>query len=120
MIVPSLNDETIGNPQAYEGPVKALLRLTETPGFLHSTDGCFYAQVSLGGRPEIHALKSAAFRAWLIDQSKNAFIARQGTAPHCPPPPLAWHIHCLREKPRKTSDHPHQDASAGKNAVTPK
>jgi len=40
MIVPSPNDQTIGNPREYEGPVKALLRLTETAGFLHSTDGC--------------------------------------------------------------------------------
>ncbi|MFI5460165.1 MAG: hypothetical protein ACHRXM_32515, partial [Isosphaerales bacterium] len=28
---------------------------------------CFYAQVSVGGRREIYALRSAAFRDWLID-----------------------------------------------------
>jgi len=163
MIVPSPNDETIGNPREYEGPVKALLRLTETAGFLHSTDGCFYAQVSKGGRPEILALKSAAFRAWLIDGylrayrevpsdwairrvlgaleatarsegrtasifkgscltpvAKSAFNARQGTAPHCPPTPPAWHIHCFREKTPKTYDHPHEDGTAQKPAVSPK
>jgi len=67
MIATSPNEETIDNPQEYEGPVEALLRLTETAGFLHSTDGSFYAQVSKGGRREVYALKCAAFRAWLID-----------------------------------------------------
>jgi len=67
IIAPSSNDETIDNPQEYEGPVKALLRLTETAGLLRSTDGCFYAQVSVGGRRDIYPLRSAAFRHWLID-----------------------------------------------------
>ncbi|MFI5454033.1 MAG: hypothetical protein ACHRXM_01140 [Isosphaerales bacterium] len=67
MIAPSPSDETIDNPQEYEGPVKALLRLTATVGFLHSTDGRFYAQVSVAGRPEVFALRSPAFRAWLIE-----------------------------------------------------
>jgi len=72
MTAPSPNVETIGNPQAYEGPVKALLRLTATAGFLRSTDGCFYAQVSLGGRREIYPLRSAVFRSWLIDRYLRA------------------------------------------------
>jgi len=67
MTAPSPNDETIDNPREYEGPVKALLRLTATAGLLRSTDGCFYAKVAVGGRPEIYELKSPAFRAWLID-----------------------------------------------------
>src|SRR6476661_845901 len=50
-----------------EGPVDQLLRLTETAGLLRSTDGRSYARVSVGGRSETHALKSAAFRDWLID-----------------------------------------------------
>ncbi len=280
MIAPSPNDETIDNPQEYEGPVKALLRLTETAGFLRSTDGWFYAQVSVGGRRDIYALRSTVFRDWLIDRylracrevpsdwairrvlgaleatarfeggtpsifirvghdgndngdasdcyldlgdpsghavkigpegwsvvdnprvhfrrpaghlplpapsregsiellrpyvnlsesdfrllivwmaaairpvgpypvlerlvrnphraarpahhargkegsyltpvAKSAFIARQGTASHCPPAPLARHIRCFREKPRKTSDHPHKDESAEKPPVPPK
>ncbi|MFI5457282.1 MAG: hypothetical protein ACHRXM_17690 [Isosphaerales bacterium] len=57
----------MNNPLERERPVKALLRLTETAGFLGSTDGRFYARVSVAGRPEIYALRSAAFRDWLID-----------------------------------------------------
>jgi len=67
MANPRSNDETIDYPQEYEGPVKALLRLTETAGFLRSTDGCFYARVSVGGRSDVYPIRSAAFRSWLID-----------------------------------------------------
>jgi len=67
MTTPSSNDQTIDNPPEYEGPVKALLRLTATAGFLRSTDGSFHARVAVGSRPEIYPLKSAAFRGWLID-----------------------------------------------------
>jgi len=52
MVNPSSNDEAIDNPLEDEGPVKVLLRLTETAGFLRSTDGSFYAQVSAAGRRE--------------------------------------------------------------------
>jgi len=65
------NGEAINNPLERERPVKALLRLTETALFLRSTDGRFYARVQVGGRPEIYALRSPAFRAWLIDQYFN-------------------------------------------------
>jgi len=44
MIAPSPNDQTIDNPDVYEGPVKGHLRLTASAGFLRSTDGCFCAQ----------------------------------------------------------------------------
>jgi len=67
MIAPSSNAQTIDNPQEYEGPVQALLRLTETAGLLRSTDGSFHARVTVGNRPEIYALRSAQFRSWLID-----------------------------------------------------
>jgi len=67
MIAPSSNGQTIDNPQDREGPVQALLRLTETVGLLRTADGCSHARVSVGGRPETYALKSAAFRDWLID-----------------------------------------------------
>jgi hypothetical protein len=66
MNAPSRNDETIDNAREYEGPVEALLRLTATAGFLHSTDGRFYTRVSVASRPEVYALRSAAFRASLI------------------------------------------------------
>jgi len=67
MSAPSPADETVGNPLKDEGPVKALLRLTETAGFLRTADGRFHARVSVGGRPETYPLRSAAFRDWLID-----------------------------------------------------
>jgi len=57
MITPSSNDQTIDNPQEYEGPVQALLRLTETAGLLRSTDGSFHARVAVGGRPEVVAFE---------------------------------------------------------------
>jgi len=58
---------TVDNHLPREGPVKALLRLTETAGFSRSTDGGFYAHGSVGSRRETHVLRSAAFRDWLID-----------------------------------------------------
>ena len=67
MVNPSSNDEAIDNPLKDEGPVKALLRLAETAAFLRSADGCFYAQVTVGGRPEVYGLRSRPFRDWLID-----------------------------------------------------
>jgi len=72
MIASSPNDETIDNPQDYEGPVKALLRLTETAALLRSTDGTFYAKVAAGGRTEIYPIRSAAFRAWLVHRYLRA------------------------------------------------
>ena len=74
MVNPGSNDEAIGNPKKDEGPVKALLRLTETAVFLRSTDGCFYAKFTVGGRPEIYGLRSRPFRDWLINRY---FHARQ-------------------------------------------
>jgi len=68
MANPGSNGEAIDNPLERERPVKALLRLTETALFLRSTGGRFYARVQVRGRPEIYALGSPAFRAWLIDQ----------------------------------------------------
>ena len=54
MIAPS-HHEPIANPPEFKGPVKELLRLTENAGLLRSTDGRFYAQVSVGGRSETYA-----------------------------------------------------------------
>jgi len=69
MVNPRSNGEPVNNNLLErERPVKALLRLTETAAFLRSTDGRFYARVQVRGRPEIYALGSPAFRAWLIDQ----------------------------------------------------
>jgi hypothetical protein len=68
MVNPSSNGEPIDNPLERERPVKALLRLTGTAVFLRSTDGRFHARVQVGGRPEIYALRSPAFRDWLIDR----------------------------------------------------
>jgi hypothetical protein len=41
MIATSPNDETIGNPQEYEGPAEALMRLTATAGFEESPVASF-------------------------------------------------------------------------------
>jgi hypothetical protein len=67
MPVSSSDVDTIANPQGDEGPVERLMHLTATAGFLRSVDGGFYAQVKVGGHRETYALRSAAFRDWLID-----------------------------------------------------
>jgi hypothetical protein len=59
--------ELVDKPVMHQAPVKALLRLTETAGLLRSTDGRAFAQVPVAGRREIYALRSTAFRHWLID-----------------------------------------------------
>ena len=77
MIAPSSNEQTIDNPQPYEGPVQALLRLTETAVLLRSTDGSFHARVAVGSRPEVYALRSAQFRDWLVDAFLRASPSRE-------------------------------------------
>jgi hypothetical protein len=67
MIDSSPIEPTFENQAESDGPVKVLLHLTETATFFRSIDGRGYAQVRLGGRRETLALKSAAFRDWLID-----------------------------------------------------
>ena len=49
------------------GPVEVLLRLASGAGFFRSADGRLFAQVPVGSRHEIYGLKSAAFRAWLVE-----------------------------------------------------
>ena len=63
----SANDAAIGSRRKRESPVKALLRLTENAGLLRTSDGRSYAEVSVRGRSETLALRSDAFRDWLID-----------------------------------------------------
>ena len=63
----SSNNVIVESPPAHEGPVERLLSLTASAGHRRSTDGCFFAQVPVGGRRETHALRSPAFHDWLID-----------------------------------------------------
>ena len=67
MIAAAPSAEPTESSRRSEEPVKRLLRLTETVGLVRSTDGRSYARVLVGGRCETHALKSQAFRDWLID-----------------------------------------------------
>src|SRR4051812_25014958 len=67
MIATALSVEPAETSLEYVGPVKRLIGLTATAGLFRSTDGRSYARVSVGGRREIHALESLAFRDWLID-----------------------------------------------------
>ena len=67
MVAAASDAEPIDQRREHDGPVEALLRITETARFLRLSDGRLYAQVPVGGRHEIYALKSAAFRRWLID-----------------------------------------------------
>ena len=55
------------NPPDHEGPVEVLLRITESARFLRLADGRLYAQVAVGGRQEIYALRSGGIPCWLID-----------------------------------------------------
>jgi hypothetical protein len=70
---PSPTNEVIDNPVKAEGPVKRLLRLAENAALFRSTDGRFYAQVSVGRRRETFAIRSPAFRDWLIDGYLRAY-----------------------------------------------
>ena len=63
----SAKNAAIATRRERESPVKALLRLTENAGLLRTSDGQSYAEVSVRGRGEAMALKSDAFRDWLID-----------------------------------------------------
>jgi len=72
MVAASSNGQTVDHHQEYEGPVQALLRLTETAGLLRSTDGSFHARVAVGSRPEVYALRSAQFRDWLVEGYRHA------------------------------------------------
>src|SRR5262249_11469381 len=58
---------TEGTPVDREGPVTALLRLSSPARFFRSTDGWFYAQVEVGGWPEIDLFNSAAGHDRLIE-----------------------------------------------------
>src|SRR5262245_27417441 len=60
-----------------EAPVDALMRLAAGVRCLRSADGRLYAQVPVDGRREIHALKSPAFRHWLI----GAYLRDCGKVP---------------------------------------
>jgi len=84
----SANEASIDVRPANDGPVKALLRLTETAQFLRSTDGRVHARVSIGGRPEIFALRSPEFRDWLID----------GYSRTCAETPSDWCIRRVRAR----------------------
>ncbi len=67
MAKPSVNEAAIATRRGRESPVTALLRLTENAGLLRTSDGQSYAEVSVRGRSEAMALKSDAFRHWLIE-----------------------------------------------------
>ncbi len=63
----SAKNAAIATRRDRESPVKVLLRLTENAGLLRTADGESYAEVSVRGRAETMALRSDAFRDWLID-----------------------------------------------------
>jgi hypothetical protein len=84
----SANEASIDVRPANDGPVRALLRLTETAQFLRSTDGRVHARVSIGGRPEIFAIRSPEFRDWLID----------GYSRTCGETPSDWSIRRVRAR----------------------
>jgi hypothetical protein len=53
--------------QEEESTLQVLVRLASTARLCRSGDGCLHAQVAVGDRYEIHGVKSAGFRDWLID-----------------------------------------------------
>jgi hypothetical protein len=66
MVAAASTEVSIDDSREHAGPVDALLRITDDARFLRLSDGRLYAQVPLGGRQEICAFKSPAFRRWLI------------------------------------------------------
>jgi len=127
MIDPSPRHETVDNSLEAQSPVKALLRLTETAAFLRSTDGRFNARVQVRGRPEICALGSPPFRAWLKDEAGRACLTHpssfrlhpsaQGIAP---PNAHARRLHYVSQNRRKAfhRDHEHKTSDTGRVATS--
>jgi hypothetical protein len=60
-------DVHIDDRNQHKGAVDRLIRLTADGWLLRSSDGRFMAQVEARGRREIYAIRSPAFRDWLID-----------------------------------------------------
>jgi putative DNA primase/helicase len=73
----SSDDATLDVPAEGEGSVAVLLRLAAGAQAFRSADGHFYARVPVGDRHEVHGLKSAALRDWLID----GYLVDQGELP---------------------------------------
>ena len=67
----------IRRPGKKEEPGSALVRLAAHARLFRSDDGIYYASVPVGGRQEIVALRSPAFRDWLVD----AYVNEQGETP---------------------------------------
>ena len=77
MISPASDDTIFDIPAEPERPVEVLLRVAASARAFRSADGHFYARVPVGDRHEVHGLKSAAFRDWLID----GHVAAHGELP---------------------------------------
>jgi hypothetical protein len=67
MMLPWTKAESDVNVADSEDAVDVLLRVAANARTFRSADGRFHAQVPLGDRHEIYALRSTAFRDWLID-----------------------------------------------------
>lgn len=61
------DDQFVGNTDASEGPVDALLRLASSARLYRSADGRLHARVKVGDRHEVYGLSSPGFRDWLTD-----------------------------------------------------
>ena len=77
MSAPASTDEIIDDPPELESPVAALVRIASKARFFRSADGKVHAQIPLDSRDEIDALRSAAFRHWLIE----AYMRDSGAVP---------------------------------------
>jgi hypothetical protein len=62
-----VGDGAIDDRKMHEGAVERLLRLTANARLFRSIDGRFSVQVDAGSRREVYAIRSAAFRDWLIE-----------------------------------------------------
>ena len=73
MMIPATDAATASPLEDKEAPVESLMRLAALARCLRSTDGRLYIQVPVDGRREVYALKSAAFKHWLIDAYFHEF-----------------------------------------------
>ncbi len=80
MTVEAIESDDGESGQKAQSTIEALFEIASIARFFRSVDGRFHAQIPVEDRHEIHGLKTAAFRAWLIERHR---------AEHEEPPGLA-------------------------------
>ncbi len=81
MTVETVDSDGCESTGKAQSTIEALFELASRGRFFRSLDGRFHAQVPVEDRLEIHGLKTAAFRAWLIERHREVYGEPPGLAP---------------------------------------